>query len=61
MGDYQSMKWNIICASVMILPMEPSKMDFGFIKFVQDGFQNNSQRAQVQSFDNLPRPTEQLS
>jgi hypothetical protein len=31
-----------VVQSVMVLLMESSKTDLGFIKFVQDGFQNKS-------------------
>jgi hypothetical protein len=39
------MKWHIICASGMVLVMESSKSSLDFIKFVQDGFQNNLQES----------------
>jgi hypothetical protein len=37
------MKWHIIYASVMVLLMESSKTDYGFLKTEPDGFQNNLQ------------------
>ena len=41
--DWLLMKWQIICKLVMVLPMKSSTMDLAFMKFVQDGSQNNSQ------------------
>jgi hypothetical protein len=38
-----SMKWSVICASVMVLRIESSKTQLGFIKSVHSGFQNDSQ------------------
>ena len=41
--DWLLMKWQIICKLVMVLPMNSSTIYLAFIKFVQDGSQNNSQ------------------
>ena len=41
--DWLLMKWHIICKLVMVLPIKSSTIDVTFIKFVQDGPQNNSQ------------------
>jgi len=37
------MKWQIVCKFIMVLPMKSSTIDLAFIKFVQDGSQNNPQ------------------
>jgi hypothetical protein len=44
-GIWLLMKWLIICTLFMILLMELSRADLGFIKSVQDAFQNNSQKS----------------
>lgn len=38
------MKWHIICASIMVLFLRSFTTNLGFIKFVQDEFQSNSQK-----------------